>query len=111
MSIASAPIPLPDDLSLCHQLIHQLHDSLHQVQRRNEQLEHRLGQLLKARYGPKADRLDPGQLMPFAARHVEAGPPQPQTAGERIPENESPAKGKGHGRRPLPRELPRQQVA
>ena len=108
MSTASAPLQLPDDLSLCHPLIHQLHESLHKVQRRNEQLEHRLTQLLKARYGPKADRLDPGQLVLFALDMLkEVSPTAGQSASSK---NESPAKGKGHGRRPLPKELPRQQV-
>ncbi len=116
MSSACAPacVPLaslPDDLALCHQMIHQLHESLHQAQRRNAQLEHRLEQLLKARYGPKADRLDPAQLVLFAIDMLREVSPQPQTAEPSASqENPSPVKRQGHGRKPLPRELPRQQV-
>ncbi len=99
---------LPDDLGLCHQLIHQLHDSLHQAQQRNQQLQHRLQQLLKARYGPKADRLDPNQLLLFAVDLLqEVALPQP--AAESPQADASGPRPRGHGRRPLPAELPRQQ--
>ena len=33
---------LPNDLTLCHALIQQLHDTVHQSQRRIEKLEHQL---------------------------------------------------------------------
>ena len=41
-------------------------DALEKSQRRNEQLEHRLAVLLKARFGPRAERVDPKRLLLFA---------------------------------------------
>jgi len=98
---------LPNDLATCQTLIQQLHEALEQAQRRNRQLEHRLELLLKARFGPRADRLNPAQLLLFAeellAKAEAAAPaPAPPSAGR-------PSR-KGHGRRRLPAELPRQQV-
>ena len=105
-------IQLPNDLSLCHQLILQQHDAFHQLQHRYERLEHRLEQLLKARYGPKADRLDPSQLLLFALDMLqEVSPPQPEAVQQEASQKEaSPAKRRGHGRKSLSEELPCQQV-
>ena len=112
MSSAS-PVPvslstLPDDVTALKAIVHELHESLHQAQRRNQQLEHRLTQLLRARYGPKADRLDPGQLVLFALDMLKEVSPQPQSAGQSASQEKT--RPKGHGRRPLPSELPRPQV-
>jgi transposase len=98
---------LPNDLATCQTLIQQLHEALEQAQRRNRQLEHRLELLLKARFGPRADRLNPGQLLLFAEEllaKAEAATPAPaQTSA-------GGSQRKGHGRRRLPAELPRQQI-
>ena len=101
-------ITIPDDLSLCQSMIRQLHDALHQLQRRNEKLEHQLEQLLRARYSPHAERMDPAQLLLFAEeilKQAENRSPQPE------PEEESPRpRRNGHGRQRLPKDLPRKQV-
>jgi transposase len=99
------PIAVPEDLALCQQLIRQLHEALHASQRRSEQLEHRLQVLLKARFGPRADRLNSNQLLLFAQEileQVQALPAEPKA--------KAPSKGNGHGRRRMPEELPRQEV-
>lgn len=101
---------LPDDLALCHQLIRELHDAVHQFQRENEQLNHRLRQLLRARYGPRAERMDPAQMLLFAKEILEQetalNPPEPESPEEET----SRPRRKGHGRRPLPKDLPRKRV-
>ena len=95
---------LPDDTALLKQLIAQLLDSLRSKDRQIGQLEHRLQQLLRARFGPKAERIDSAQLLLFAQQVLaEAQPPAPAV---QEPPAASP-KPKGHGRKKLPRNLPR----
>ena len=93
---------LPDDVAVCHGLIRELLATNHQQQRRIDQLEHRLDQLLKQVYGPRADKLNPDQLRMFGE-----GPP-PDTVPPTPPPDpadEPMTTGKkktGHGRRALP---------
>ena len=56
---------LPQDVAVLHGLIRELLAAIQDERRRNEQLTHRLDLLLKRVYGPRADRLDPGQLSLF----------------------------------------------
>src|SRR5262249_57328210 len=58
--------PLPDDLETAHQLIRELLETLAQQAHLNEELQHQLEQLLRQRYGPKTERIDPAQLLLFA---------------------------------------------
>src|SRR5262245_43481833 len=101
---ATTPEPkLPDDLAVCHGLIRELLATNQTLQRRSEQLEHRLDQLLKRLYGPRADRVNPAQASLFGEPPPEPlPPPEPAVAAAR-------AKPKGHGRRPLPANLRREQ--
>jgi transposase len=101
---------LPDDLMLCHQVIRELHDAVHQVQRENAQLNHRLQQLLRARYGPRAERMDPAQMLLFAREILEQEAPESAREPESPEEATCPPRRKGHGRRPLPKDLPRKRV-
>src|SRR5215831_10503727 len=107
--------PLPDDLETAHQLIRELLQTLAQQVHLNEELRHQLEQLLRQRYGPKTERIDPAQLLLFAREILEqAGPaPAPESAPEPVPASppapSEPGK-KGHGRKPLPASLPRQTV-
>ena len=57
--------PLPNDLELCHEIIRQQAETIRGAQRRIEQLEHQLEQLLRHRFGPRRERVDPGQLRLF----------------------------------------------
>jgi transposase len=103
--------PLPDDLETAHQLIRELLKTLAQQVHLNEKLQHQLEQLLRQRYGPKGERIDPAQLLLFAreilaqAEPTPAPPPTPAPT----PAPNAPKKN-GHGRKPLPASLPRQQV-
>ncbi len=109
--VAAVLPPIPEDLAACQALIRQVHESLIVAQQRNDQLTHRLAVLLKARFGPRADRLDPDQLTLFAGALIDKAAATPE------PPAETPAKGKagkargnGHGRRRFPEELPRVEV-
>lgn len=100
------PETLPTDLAQCHQLIVELNTSLVEQQRRSTQLQQQLEVLLKRLYGPKSERIDPAQLVLFGQKAN--AEPQPETA---IEEPAPPqAKKNGHGRKPLPQDLPRKRI-
>ena len=102
--------PLPNDLELCHEIIRQQAETIRGAQRRIEQLEHQLEQLLRHRFGPRRERVDPGQLRLFtedAAEDVAEVTPE-EAPGPEV------AKPKRHwrrkGRQRLPEDLPRKRV-
>src|SRR3954462_11494561 len=57
--------PLPDDLDLCHDIIRQQADTIQELQRLSEQLEHEVELLLRRQYGPRRESVDPNQLRLF----------------------------------------------
>src|SRR4051812_7700967 len=95
---------LPNDLALCHELIRQQADSLEKARRRIEQLEHSVDLLLRQKYGPRSERLDPNQLRLFTEEGDEPVLAEPDVAPE------SPTKPKRtrkrRGRQTLPEHLP-----
>lgn len=100
--------PLPSDVATCHALLAQLLEANAQLQRRTEQLEHQLDQLLRRLYGPRSEQVDPNQLSLFDNGVVPESPPaEPAETAPTI----SPAPVKnGHGRRRLPANLPRRRL-
>jgi transposase len=104
--IHDAEVSRPNDVALCHELIRQQAASLEKAQRRIEQLEHALDVLLRQKYGPRSERVDPNQLRLFSEEDDEA---VPSVAPEVVPE--SPAKpkrvSKRLSRQTLPEHLPR----
>jgi len=105
---------LPDDLAACHALIDQLATTNEQFsatvdsqQRELDQLKHYIAQLLRARYGPRSEKVDPAQLALFdenAPLAAEALPePEPLATVVRTQRR----RGK---RLRLPADLPRQRV-
>ena len=106
---SASTIDLPDDLSLCQTIIHEQQESWLQSQRRIEKLEHPLAQLLRARYGPRSERIDESQLMLYAKELLEVEPGGASDA--QVDEDTPPRKtGKRWGRKPLPKNLPRKRV-
>lgn len=101
---------LPDDPVVLKQMIAELLSTLHERDRDVDALRHRLDQLLRRLYGPRAERYDPNQpvLFPEAdTESCEASVPLSE------PKAETPAKSSsqgGHGRKSLPTNLPRQRV-
>src|SRR5262245_52038785 len=99
---------LPEDPVLLQGIVRELLTTVQGQRRRIDQLEHRLDQLLKRLYGPRADRLNPNQLDLFG----EGTPPDPVPPASAEPD-ESPTASKkkpGHGRRALPADLRRVRV-
>ena len=58
--------PLPDGLDLCHEIIRQRADTIGELQRRVEQLEHQVELLLRRQFGPRRESVDPDQLRLFS---------------------------------------------
>jgi transposase len=97
---------LPDDLAQCHALIDELLSSLRQQELEKARLLARVQHLLRQMYGRSAEKIDPAQLLLFAAEAmaaVEAEAPQTEVLE---PEPEAAPKKKGHGRKKPPVELP-----
>jgi transposase len=99
---------LPSDVALCHALILEQSAALEELQRRNEQLEHQLDQLLRRLYGPRSERVDPNQLTLFD-RGALAEPTPAEPVAETV-QTISAAARNGHGRRQLPKNLPRRRI-
>jgi transposase len=99
-------VAIPDDLSACQRMLRETLQALTQRDRELDGLRHRLDQLLRRLYGPRAERFDPNQPTLF-----DPCPPLPELPPSCGPdESEPPAarrKKKGHGRRALPKDLPR----
>ena len=107
---SASTIDLPEDPTLCHELIRQLHDTVLRSQRRIEKLEHQLAQLLRARYGPRSERVDESQLALFAKEFLEAeldDAANTQGNEDVVPPRKT---GKRRGRKPLPKNLPRKRL-
>jgi transposase len=99
-------VPLPDDMALCHELIRQQADTIRESQRKIEQLQHYLEQLLRRQFGQRRERFDPNQLPLF-----EDGVEEP-VAEDHVASKEALAspRRRGGGRRRLPDHLPRQRI-
>ena len=102
---------LPSDVEALRQMVIGLLAELDAKDRRLQQVQHWLEQLLRYRYGQKRERVDENQLFLFAAELVHAGkeaPPAPRT--EEIPAKSEAPSSKGHGRQALPKSLERRRV-
>jgi transposase len=102
---------LPDDPAVLKSLIAELLASLHQQQRDNDALRHRIASLLQRLYGPRNERFLSNQPLLFP----ELNTPGDQTAATTAcTEPATPSTPKRrcrpHGRRRLPDNLPRQTV-
>ena len=107
------PQQLPNDPEALRQMVVGLLEEAAERERRLKQLQHWLEQLLRARYGPRRERVSENQLFLFAVALVSAGqetPPDPESPTGRQEEEARRAKRKGHGRRPLPESLERRRV-
>jgi transposase len=112
---------LPDEPALLKGMIAELVVTLHERERDHEALRHRLDLLLRRLYGPRGERYDPAQPVLFAepaqatdadpaatAPAADADPPASQEGTEPQPAAEAPKRrGRPHGRRQLPKDLPR----
>jgi transposase len=111
--LAIDPHELPNDPAALRQMVMSLLEEVETKDRRLRQLQHWVEQLLRARYGPRRERVNENQLFLFAIALVSAGreaatEPGSSAAPEKAPGGEP--KRKGHGRQRLPRSLERRRV-
>lgn len=101
---------LPQDLGACQAMIVELLQRLSREKVLIGNLQHQLNQLLRHRFGQRSDRVDEAQLLLFmeelAKAQGEEKKPEEPAQSPRKPQGN----GKGHGRKPLPAELPREVV-
>jgi len=98
---------LPEDPALLRQMVMSLLEDAETKDRRLRQLQHWVEQLLRARYGPRRERVNENQLFLFAVALVSAGREAP-AAPEKAPSGA--VNQKGHGRQRLPKSLERRRV-
>jgi transposase len=110
-TVEESPL-LPDDPAVLKRMILELLDALKKEQHEREGLQQRLDLLLRRLYGPKAERFDPNQpwLPGVAAQAADPAVAEPSANEPQADEAADKPKRKGHGRKPLPRDLPRRRV-
>jgi len=98
---------LPEDVAALRQMVAALLEEVNSKERRLQQLQHLLEQLLRWRYGPKRERVNANQLFLFAVGIVTtAQEAPPSLENTRAAQPQSP----GHGRQRLPESLARKRV-
>jgi transposase len=105
---------LPNDVALCHQVIVEQAATLTAQQRQIAQLEHYVALLLRARYGPRSEKVDPNQLALF---DVQGAEDLAETGAHESPRDDMSLdvvvrehRRRGGGRMALPENLPRERV-
>ena len=102
---------LPNDPAALRQIVMGLLEEAAERERKLRQLQHWVEQLLRARYGPRRERVDENQLFLFAAEIMVRGGETPPASGEiEAPPSKSTPQRPGHGRGALPKSLKRQRV-
>jgi len=111
--VAIDPSQLPNDPTALRQMVMSLLEEVETKDRRLQQLQHWVERLLRARYGPRRERVNENQLFLFAVALVSAGreaPREPQESAAPEKASDGAGKRKGHGRETLPKSLHRQRV-
>lgn len=111
--MAIDPHQLPNDPTALRQMVMSLLEEVETKDRRLRQLQHWVEQLLRARYGPRRERVNENQLFLFAVALVSAGreaPGKRDAPAAPEPAPRGAANRKGHGRQRLPKSLERRRV-
>ena len=108
--MAIDPKHLPEDPTALRQIVIGLLEEVETKERRLRQLQHWVEQLLRARYGPRRERVDEHQLFLFAATILAQGGKAPSSGETEAPKPDSqPSSSRpGHGRGSLPKSLRRE---
>jgi len=105
------PNQLPSDVGALRQMVIGLLAELDAKDRRLQQVQHWLEQLLRHRYGQKRERVDENQLFLFAVELASTGQDAPPEPPESKPASSaSRPTPQGHGRQRLPQSLERRRV-
>jgi transposase len=95
----SAAPPLPTDVSTLQAMVRELLATVAELRKTVEAQQHRIDDLARRLYGKKSERVTDDNPAPVDS-------PTPL----RVPQHEQAARRRGHGRRPLPDDLPRERV-
>lgn len=98
-----------EELALLREVIEELRDRLRSSQRENEQLRHRLDQLLRRMYGRTTERAAPGQGELDLGLDAERGDDDHDDDDPELPDAPA-APRRRRGRRKLPKDLPRKRI-
>ncbi len=104
---------LPNDIATCHELIYQLTDTVGAMQQELDQFKHYIDRLVRQRFGPRSEKLSPGQLTLFDEPEAEPAPEEPEEDSSTEPPAEttvSSHRRRGGGRNKIPDNLPRERV-
>jgi transposase len=111
--VGNVPLPtpeqLPDDPLILKRMILELLATLKREQHDKQDLRDRLDLLLRRLYGPKSERFNPDQLLLFDEPAESQTQPAPAAAAQPEPAAQK-RHGQPHGRKPLPKDLPRRPV-
>jgi transposase len=113
MSTDVAFSPLPEDSATLKELVLQQSAMIAAQQRELEQLKHYLERLVRDRFGPRSEKVDPRQLELFQANEAVAAAEDSRTgdvSAEPEPVVAVAPKRRGGGRRELPASLPRERI-
>jgi transposase len=104
-------------------VITSLQDEVQRQQSKLDRMHQELARLLRQHYGPRQERIDPNQLTLFTAeelaelvRELQQGREESVATDDGFLEDDDSvaeprsAKPKGHGRRPIPPQIPRQTI-
>jgi len=97
-----------NDLTLCHRIIDEQSETIASLQTRLAKMEHQLEQLIRAKYGSRAEKIDAKQLSLFDEALPDERPKEEQPPDESILIKEH-RRGSG-GRNRLPDDLPREVI-
>lgn len=110
---AEATIQLPNNLDTCHQMIAHLLSDMQDKDREILNLKCQLESLKRRIFGRKSEKIDPNQLALFEdlTRQLEEAEAEKAASPKATGNNGKVHDRKnGHGRRPLPADLPRERI-
>lgn len=89
------------------EVVASMASTIEEQQRKLQQQEHRMAQLLRQMYGPRSERFNPDQLTLFDAAELTSIIQETTQGAASSPAARRP----GHGRRPIPQNVPRETIA
>jgi len=107
---ATSLADLPDDVQALKRMLAEQLATITQLQQANAGLSHRLDLALRRLYGRSSEKIDPTQLLLFGQMMQERARPIEALADHQDHPRQHPSKHQGHGRRPLPADLPRHRI-
>ena len=103
---------LPQDKVTLQDMVLELLTTIQRSRLNEDELRHRIAMLLRRIYGPRTERFDPNQGSLFdeaADGQDQTAPTEPATPPPTEPASRAKRKARPHGRRKLPKDLPRRE--